>query len=151
MDNGDLPIRAAGEVLAASDAIQDELRARIAENLASLDGVLKGLGPDTPLRRLASDGGWSALMEVPRTRSDEAWVEYTLRETDVLVHPGFFFDMAEGTMVVSLLVESDTFRSAIRRVVEAGAVGINIEDGTGEADRPLLERQVLVAWYRAGR
>ena len=55
---------------------------------------------------------------MPRTRSDEAWVEQLLETERVLVHPGYFFDMDEaGRMVVSLLPERQVFADAIERAV----------------------------------
>jgi hypothetical protein len=105
-------------VLAAADAIQARLMERLRGNLARLDAALAGAGSESPLRRLAVQGGWYALVELPRTASDEAWAERTLEEAGVLVHPGYLFDMAEeGTMVVSLLPEPDRFAAAIDRCV----------------------------------
>src|SRR5207247_1997506 len=65
------------EILRAAPLLQERARARIAENLAALDGAVAARGPDCALRRLPADGGWYALMQLPRTRSDDAWLEAT--------------------------------------------------------------------------
>ena len=106
------------EILAARAPIQHAIRSRTAENLAALDAALAAAGPLAPTRRLPVDGGWYAVIEVPRTRSEDEWVALLLREEGVVVHPGYFFDFAEeGYLVVSLLPEVGVFRSAIERVV----------------------------------
>ena len=62
---------------------------------------------------LAAEGGWSAVLSVPRTRSEEEWA-LALLARGVLVHPGYFFDFPEGHhLVVSLLPrEEDLSRAA---------------------------------------
>lgn len=105
-----------GPVLERIAPVQRALRGRLAHNLAALDEALAATGAETPLRRLPRDGGWYAMVDVPRTRSDEAWVIHTLDEVGVLVQPGYFYDVAEeGVLVVSLLPEPSRFEEAIRR------------------------------------
>ena len=59
---------------------------------------------------LRTDGGWYAILEVPRTRDEDAWVETLVRDHGIVVHPGYFFDMErEGFLVVSLLPHPDVF------------------------------------------
>jgi aspartate/methionine/tyrosine aminotransferase len=106
------------EILARRAPIQARVRARTAANLAALDAALDAAGPEAPVRRLPVEGGWYAVLEVPRTRDEDAWVERLLRMDGVVVHPGYFFDFAEeGILVVSLLPEEAAFREAIGRVV----------------------------------
>jgi aspartate/methionine/tyrosine aminotransferase len=65
---------------------------------------------------LRVEGGWYAVLQVPRTQSEEEWALALLREKDVLVQPGFFFDFdSEAFLVVSLLCEPDQFAEGIRR------------------------------------
>jgi aspartate/methionine/tyrosine aminotransferase len=110
------------EILARRGPVQAAVRARVAANLAALDAAIAAAGEHAPVRRLPADGGWYAVIEVPRTQEEDAWVESLVREDGVLVHPGYFFDFAEaGTLVVSLLPEEETFRSAITRVVRRAA------------------------------
>jgi aspartate/methionine/tyrosine aminotransferase len=106
------------EILARRGPLQAAIRARTAENLAAIDAAIVAAGEDAPVRRLPVDGGWYAILEVPRTRDEDAWVELLVREDGVIVHPGYFFDFgAEGYLVVSLLPEAAVFREAIGRVM----------------------------------
>jgi hypothetical protein len=64
------------------------------------------------------DGGWSATIRVPATRSEESLVLAALEQEQVLVHPGFFFDFRhEAYLVVSLIVEPGSLMSALPRVL----------------------------------
>ena len=96
-------------LLEARHGFQRRLRARLAQNLAAL---LAARAPDAPWDVLPSEGGWSAILSVPRTRSEEEWA-LLLIEQGVLVHPGYFFDFAQGAyLVVSLLPEERGFAQA---------------------------------------
>jgi alanine-synthesizing transaminase len=111
------------ELLAARPKIQGVIRARLAQNLAALDEAL-ARHAQVGLRRLPTDGGWSVILEVPRTHDDEAWAMRLLSEEGVLVHPGYFFDMErEGHIVLSLLVHPDELAPAARRVLDRLAEG----------------------------
>ena len=68
---------------------------------------------------LHADAGWSAVLRVPSTRSEEEIVVDLLELDGVLVHPGFFFDFShEAFIIVSLLPEPQVFADGIRRVLE---------------------------------
>jgi aspartate/methionine/tyrosine aminotransferase len=68
---------------------------------------------------LRCDAGWSAVVRVPATRSEEDLVLELLEHDNVLVHPGFFFDFPhEAFLVVSLLPETPTFKAGMARVLE---------------------------------
>ena len=72
----------------------------------------------TAIAVLRVEGGWSAVLQVPAYRNEEALVLELLTEDHVLVHPGFFFDFErEAYLIVSLLVEPVAFDSAIARVL----------------------------------
>ncbi len=106
---------AAASLLAHRESVQGAIRARVAANLGALRAGLHG-GSCATL--LAADAGWYAMLRVPRTRSDDAWVRALLDDDDVLVQPGWFFDVPrEGVLVVSLLPEEPVFARAIARVL----------------------------------
>ena len=72
-----------------------------------------------PIEVLHADAGWSAVLRVPSTRSEEDLVVDLLDRDGVLVHPGFFFDFPhEAFLVVSLLPEPQVFAEGVRRVLE---------------------------------
>ncbi|MFL5307459.1 MAG: pyridoxal phosphate-dependent aminotransferase [Polyangia bacterium] len=107
--------RALPELLAAGAEIRGRIAARVASNLAALGGALPAA---SACSLLAAEGGWSAILRVPSHPTDGDWAVSLARETSVLVHPGYFFDMRGGTfVVVSLLPALDTFAEGIARVV----------------------------------
>ncbi len=68
---------------------------------------------------LAADAGWSAVLRVPATSSEEQLALDLLDRHAVVVYPGYFFDFAhEAFLVVSLLPEPDVFIRGIDAVLE---------------------------------
>lgn len=89
---------------------------RIRENWSALHAVAGGY---PSIQVLDADGGWSAVLRIPSTRSEEEIVLQLLEDDNVLVHPGYFFDFAhEAFLVVSLLPEPPRFLDGVRRVME---------------------------------
>lgn len=108
--------RALPEIMAARGRVQARILARVRENLAALDRAIAGRA----LSRLPADGGWSAILELPRTRDDDAWIELLVRQEQVLAQPGWFYDLPrDASLVVSLLPEPAIFVEAIERLVAA--------------------------------
>ena len=94
------PIQAALPAwLAQRNELQVQVRERIATNLATLDARLRG----SSTQRLAMQGGWTAVLRVPRTGDFAA----AALERGVLVQPGEFYGLPDGRAVISLLTPSD--------------------------------------------
>ncbi len=105
---------AAAAMLEARHTIQDQIRRRTAENLTWLRDRIRG----GAINVLEAEGGWYATLQVPRTRTEEEWVLELLRDHNVLVQPGFFYDFErEAFLVVSLLTPESTFREGIERLL----------------------------------
>lgn len=110
------PVQAAlPDLLRLAPGIRESISRRTRENL---DALLRAFARTPSANVLPVEGGWSAVLRVPRVMSDE---DLALRLIDhgVVVQPGYFFDFeSEGYLVVSLLTERDTFDEGIRRMVE---------------------------------
>jgi alanine-synthesizing transaminase len=101
-------------LLELSAGIQAQIRERTATNLAWLRERAKG----SVVSVLNTEGGWSAILQVPRTRTEEEWAMTLLGERDLLVQPGFFYDFeSEAFLVVSLLTETSAFAEGVRRLL----------------------------------
>jgi len=101
-------------LLELSKEIRTQIRQRTAANLAWLTQQTVG----TPVSVVNTEGGWSAILQVPQTRSEEEWAMSLLAEHDVLVQPGFFYDFEfEAFLVVSLLTETESFTEGIQRIL----------------------------------
>jgi len=102
---------AAPELLARLPQLQRPIAERVRRNLDALERALGGQGPATLLR---TEGGWTAVLRVPATLTEEERVLRLLNERGVLVHPGFFFDMpAEAYLVLSLLPRPECFDAGL--------------------------------------
>jgi aspartate/methionine/tyrosine aminotransferase len=102
-----MPVQlAAPQLLSSRGAFQWAVRERLATNRAALAAVR---GRDAPWDVLRSEGGWSEILSVPRTRTEEEWA-LALLDAGVLVHPGYFFDFPSGAhLVLSLLPAPEEF------------------------------------------
>jgi aspartate/methionine/tyrosine aminotransferase len=95
--------------------VTQSILARCRSNWAALDAALQGSAASL----LRAEGGWSAVLQLPRVQSEEQWVLGLLREADVLVQPGWFYDFeTEAFAVVSLLTEPRAFREGCARLVQ---------------------------------
>jgi aspartate/methionine/tyrosine aminotransferase len=102
-------------LLAQRTDIQKQLQERVKENLAELDRQLAG---QKACARLVVEGGWYAVLRVPVTRSDEELAIELVREKQVLVHPGHFYDFPrDGYLVLSLITPPMEFSEGIRLVL----------------------------------
>ncbi len=110
--------RAAGPLLAAGARVRTRIHDRVRANLDSLRAAAAG----TPCTVLRVEGGWSAVVRVPATRSEERLVLELLEHDRVLAHPGYFFDFPrEAYLVVSLLPPPAVFADGIARLLARAA------------------------------
>jgi len=110
---------AAAELLARGSAVRAHIHERIRTNLRVLREIARDF---TATEVLRVEGGWSAVVRVPATRSEEQLVLDLLEREHVLVHPGFFFDFQhEAFIVLSLLPEPQAFATAVNRVLQVAA------------------------------
>ena len=107
------PVAAAlPELLALADGSVAATVARLRANLAALRELFDG-----PYRVRRCEGGWTALLDVPRTADAEDLVIRLLREAQLAVHPGWFYDLADdGALAISLLPEPDEFATNLSRL-----------------------------------
>jgi len=95
-----------------------ELQAPILSRLLHNRRILESLvGAGSAATLLPADGGWSAVLRVPATQSEEERVCGLVERHAVLVHPGYFFDFpSEAFLVLSLLPDPEVFSEAVSRV-----------------------------------
>lgn len=105
---------AAARLLAFGDAIRGQIAARVRRNLGRLRELAVGA-----CELLDAEGGWYAILRVPRTRSEEEWALELLESDGVLVQPGYFYDFeTEAYLVLSLLPPPAVFDEGAARVTE---------------------------------
>ena len=101
--------------LAQRAEMQQQIRSRVAANLAELDRQLAAF---PALQRLVVEGGWYAILRVPALEPDEQ-TALALLDRGVWVHPGYFFGLPEsGWLVVSLLGYEREFRAGLITITD---------------------------------
>jgi alanine-synthesizing transaminase len=99
-------------------AIAPRIRAAISERTRRNLAQLRSTSPPSATV-LPVEGGWSAVVRVPATESDEDFAVRLIERHGVVVHPGYFFDFpADGYLVISLLTEPGTFDEGVRRIMD---------------------------------
>lgn len=102
------------ELLRARRLAESHILARVKKNLRVLERQAQG----APLSVLPVEGGWYAVLRLPRIEGEEAWVLGLLREQRVLAQPGYFYDFVdEPYLVVSLLSDETDFEEGVERLV----------------------------------
>ena len=111
------PVQVAAPALIATGG---RIRAQIQERVrANYHALRETVARYPAIEVLHADAGWSAVLRVPSTRSEEDRVVDLLERDRVLVHPGFFFDFPhEAFIVVSLLPPVEMFADGMARVLE---------------------------------
>jgi aspartate/methionine/tyrosine aminotransferase len=111
------PVQVAAPALIEAGAA---VRRQIVERVQANDRALRAAASAYPaVDVLHAEAGWSAVLRVPSTRSEEDLVVDLLEQDRVLVHPGFFFDFPhEAFVVVSLLPEPAVFADGVGRLLE---------------------------------
>jgi alanine-synthesizing transaminase len=101
-------------LLAAGARVREQILRRTRSNLALLMEIFP---KHSACQMLDAEGGWYATLQVPRTRSEEEWSLELLRDYNVRVQPGFFYDFeSEAFLVISLLTEPTSFEEGVRRI-----------------------------------
>ncbi|HEV7239663.1 MAG TPA: pyridoxal phosphate-dependent aminotransferase [Thermoanaerobaculia bacterium] len=99
------------DLLRIAPRIREAISQRTRANLATLRANVNASAQVLPV-----EGGWSAVIRVPRVMSDDE-LAIALLDRGVVVQPGYFFDFdAEGYIVVSLLTNEEVFKEGTLRL-----------------------------------
>ncbi len=103
------------EWLAFGGKIRREIMARLLENKKFLTAQIKRAPACELLRQ---EGGWYAIIKIPRMQNEEEWALELLQKDKVYVHPGFFFNFEEEAyLIISLLPAASIFQEGIKKIL----------------------------------
>jgi len=106
---------AAADLIDRGSDIRTQIQRRVADNVRTVDRLLER---HPACQRLRAEAGWSCVVQVPATRSEESLVLELLERDGVLVHPGYFFDFPREAFVVpSLIVPAVTLAVGVERLL----------------------------------
>jgi aspartate/methionine/tyrosine aminotransferase len=110
------PVQAAlPELLRIAPRIRGAIRQRTRTNLATLH---EAVANKPEIQLLPIEGGWTAVLRVPRLMTDEELALHLLEQHHVLIHPGYFFDFPDdGYLVISLLTRPDIFNAGVAKLI----------------------------------
>ena len=112
--------------LAGAGEMQQQIRERARGNLATLRRIAEG-APGR-LQVLEVDAGWSAVVGLPGCVGEADCAERLVRECGVVVHPGGFYGMAEGSrVVVSLIGPAAEFEAGMQRATSEIPTGQRLQ------------------------
>ena len=103
-------------LLAQRRGFQMQVMARLRRNLAEMD---RQLARNKSCSRLKVEGGWYAVLRIPKLRDDEEFAVELLEKHGVYTHPGHFYDFSEANcLVISLLAREEDFAEGLRRLLD---------------------------------
>ena len=106
---------AAPELIAAGAGPRAQILARVRANYETLRRLCAS---HPTVDALHADAGWSAVLRVAATSSEEEITLGLLQRAGVVVYPGFFFDFPrEAFLIVSLLPEPPAFAAGVQAVL----------------------------------
>lgn len=107
---------AARRLLRTGAAVRAAILERVRGNYAALRRMAAS---SSAVTLLPAEAGWSAVLRVPATRTEEDLALELLQRSGVVIHPGYFFDFPhEAFVVISLLPKPDVFARGVTRVLE---------------------------------
>ncbi len=103
------------EILQIHKKISKQILSRIIENRSYLLNKLC----NTACNCLDSEGGWYAIVRIPKTKTDEKWAIEILENENVFLHPGYFFNFdSDDNLVISLISQKEIFKEGIDKALE---------------------------------
>ena len=109
------------ELLTLADDSITRITNRLRANLALARTIF------TNLRIRTTHGGWMMLLDVPPIMEADALVVSLMDRAGLYVHPGYFYDLPDSTLAISLLPDSGVFEESARRLSAALTVFANEE------------------------
>jgi len=104
-------------LLRIGSSLHGKIDKRLRQNRRALGALA-----NTRIEALTSEGGWSAILQVPSVWSEESWILKLLADEQIVVQPGYFYDMSkEAFLVLSLLSEPEKFAEGLERVKRLAA------------------------------
>ena len=104
------------ELLTLAEASIARILARVRANLAIAEAAF------APRRVRTVQGGWIALLDVGAILEADALCVALMDRAGLCVHPGYFYDLEDSTLALSLLARETDFRESCLRLGAALAV-----------------------------
>jgi len=95
--------------------LQTQIQERV---LANYYWLKSQIPVDSVCRLLPTEGGWYAILQVPKILTEEELILELLIKENLIVHPGYFFDFQlEGFLVISLICRPEILQLGIIKLL----------------------------------
>lgn len=101
------------DLLDLADSSVARVTARLRSNLATARTVFGDL------RVRTAHAGWMMLLDVPPAMDADSLCVALMDRAGIYVHPGYFYDLPDSTLAISLLPENEAFCESCRRLAAA--------------------------------
>jgi hypothetical protein len=99
-----------GQVFEFRSNIQEQIKQRVQNNYKYLISRFEKV--------YNIEGGWNAVLELPHTCNEENFAVNLLRNQNVFIHPGYFYDFDDSPkIVISLILPAGIFKEAIDKTI----------------------------------
>ncbi|MCL2482629.1 MAG: aminotransferase class I/II-fold pyridoxal phosphate-dependent enzyme, partial [Propionibacteriaceae bacterium] len=99
------------DLLTRADSTVTRVTTRLTNNLTSAMELFEDL------RIRTTYGGWMMLLDVPPIMDADALCVALMERAGLYVHPGYFYDLPDSTLAISLLPDEDQFRESCVRLM----------------------------------
>jgi len=101
------------KLLEHTDDIGNQIRMRVQSNYHFLQEVFMHSSASV----FHVEGGWYAILRLPQFLTDDEWALVLLRQQNILIHPGHFYNMNHPSCIVlSLLPLPEIFAAAMLQI-----------------------------------
>lgn len=102
-------------LLTLMPTIKDQILQRVLNNYNWLKEQIKS---ESVCSLLPVEAGWYGILQVPKIMSEEELLVELLVKDNLVVHPGYFFDLQmDGYLVVSLITRPEIFQTGVNRLL----------------------------------
>lgn len=104
------------DILENENNIGEQIKNRVKRNYYYLKEKVTVI---VDVELLSAEGGWYSVLKIETGIEEEILAFELLKEKNIYIHPGYFFDFEEGcNIVVSLLTPESVFKNGINGIME---------------------------------
>ncbi|MCL2784096.1 MAG: pyridoxal phosphate-dependent aminotransferase [Propionibacteriaceae bacterium] len=111
-----LTAQALPDLLTLADSSINRVTTRLRTNLTTIQELFPHL------RIRTSYGGWMVLLDIPPIMEADSLCIALMERAGLSVHPGYFYDLEDSTLAISLLPQPAQFSEACQRLLAAVTV-----------------------------
>jgi aspartate/methionine/tyrosine aminotransferase len=98
-------------------SMRSELFGRMFSRIQESYRMLRHWAEHAPVTLASVEGGFTAVLRLPNIMDEDEWLKELLLKEELIVHPGYFYDLADGpNIVLSLLTNQTSLQEGLARL-----------------------------------